>query len=100
MSKKEVAESLVGTTDKDPFPYYETLRATGEKILWDEGVKAWLLFDFDAIRDLGRQDDIKFKSPERMADNADDTTLAMLGGRRVVNYIEGEDHKRLHAWYL
>ena len=29
MSKKEVAESYIGTTDKDPYPYYEALRKTG-----------------------------------------------------------------------
>ena len=59
-----------------------------------------LFRSYEAVRDIARQDDVVFRSPERMTEVEDGTLMDLLGGNRVVNYLVGEEHKALHQWFL
>ena len=93
------APSYVSTTDAEPFEFYEALRAKGD-VHWDEGMRAWLVTSYEACRDVGRVDDSDFFMPERLAERGAGIVGKLFGGDRVIEQLEGEDHLKMHNWWL
>lgn len=80
---------------RDPYPRYDEMRQYGD-VVWDEGMKAWLVLTADGCRRLMANDvnNLRFWTtdlPEAAAD---------IQGVRGLKLATGEDHFRLHAWWV
>src|SRR4051812_21692504 len=91
--------SYISTTDEDPFPFYEKHRPVGA-VKWDEGLQAWLVLTYDLCKEVARVDDASYLMPERVAERREGTVKQLLGGARVIMQLEGEQHLKMHQWWL
>ncbi|WP_052068096.1 cytochrome P450 [Rhodococcoides fascians] len=88
--------TLRSTQNSDPIPFYESLHEGGP-VTWDDDMQAWLVSDFKTCKTLLRRD----MKTIRQVDADDMTTMvAISGSARTVKYLEGEDHRRMHGWWL
>ena len=87
--------SLKQAVGQDPYPLYETLRAEGD-VVWDEGMQAWLVLSASGCREMMRTDldAIRFWTKD-LGDIARD-----IQGSSSLTLLEGEDHRKLHTWWL
>ncbi len=90
----EHLESLVTTADREPYEYYERLRATGD-VVWDEGLQSWLATTHNACKGLMRNDEALFSHP----DICSPAEIRVAGGRQL-KLLRGEEHLRVHRWYM
>src|SRR5690242_10514033 len=93
MSGNTLEQSYLGTKDGDPYAFYERLLAQGE-VHWDEELKAWLVTSYEACKQAMRADDVLFDSPHK------ESRKMLFGGTRSVPALKGEEHERLHGWWL
>jgi cytochrome P450 len=84
------------TADSEPFEFYRRGR-DGGGVIWDESMDAWLVTSYAACRDLLR-DDENFGSAFGEVDR--DTYIAIRGGPRQHIFLMGEQHHRVHRWWL
>lgn len=91
--------SYSATTDQDPFPFYDTLRARGD-VTWDEELKAWLVGSYDACKEVARADDTKFFMPERLEERHTGAVAELFGGHRPIEQLQGDEHLRMHNWWI
>ena len=87
--------SFSSTRDQPSYKYYERVR-NGDKPLWDEDRHAWVLPSYAACRHVLVRDDTGYVQPER--DN--DLHAEIHGGARVITRLAGEEHHRMHHWWL
>ena len=87
--------SLKQISGQDPYPMYEEMRAQGD-VIWDEGMQAWLVLSADGCREMMRTDldAIRFWTKD-LGDIARD-----IQGTSALTLLEGEDHRKLHTWWL
>ncbi len=90
-------DSYKSTADQDPHPYYRALRARGE-LVWDEAMNAWLVASLDAVKHVMRHDENIFRHPFK--DMNEEVFLAISGAWRDIKFLSGEEHTRMHRWYL
>ena len=94
--------SLKDTENSEPFQYYALLRDQGD-VVWDEGLKAWIVTTHEAIRELLREDDVLVRQniernfQHKLVEAGERT--AVDGGRKPGS-LTGEEHRRLHQWWL
>src|SRR4051812_33364169 len=79
-------KSYVDSIDQDPFPFYEELLAQTCPVQWDSGMKAWLVTDYEAVKEVGRKDDAQLIDTQRVGERA----ANLVGGPRVVQALQGE----------
>jgi cytochrome P450 len=91
-------ESYLDTADTEPFEFYESLRANGT-VTWDESLNGWLASSYAACRAVLFQDDRLYRQA-RMDFMPQGETAQVMGGARHINVLRGEDHKRMHKWWL
>jgi cytochrome P450 len=94
-NSKQCPFSVKGFEGKDPYPVYESMREFGD-IVWDEGMKAWLVLSADGCRKLMGNDVKKLRFwttdlPEAAAD---------IQGTRGLKLATGDYHFQLHSWWL
>ncbi|WP_404477341.1 cytochrome P450 [Novosphingobium sp. BL-52-GroH] len=81
--------------DRDPFPFYERLRAIGSPV-WDSRAKAWLVLDFEQCTQVERD--------ERIFANAyvfaDDLTRRIKGGGANITLSRDREHDKLRRFHL
>ena len=87
--------SLKSTEGKDPFPIYRAMQDAGD-IVWDETLKAWLFLTADGCRKLMAMDNDKLRF--WTADLSDEAKE--IQGKRGLKLATGEDHFRLHSWWI
>jgi len=87
--------SLKDLTRINPFEVYEAMRAEGD-VIWDEQTKAWLFMTATGCRKLMQQDmeNLRFWTTS-LGEAADD-----IQGRRSLKLLTGEQHHKLHRWWL
>ncbi len=87
--------SLRQIVGQDPYPIYEEMRARGN-VIWDAGMQAWLVLSADGCREMMRTDldAIRFWTKD-LGEIARD-----IQGSSSLTLMEGEDHRRLHTWWL
>jgi cytochrome P450 len=100
-------ESLNSTADRDLWSYFDRIRALGE-VVRDDELDAWLVTSYEACKEMARGDDIVWRpvfvpNDDRPMSGLDSDTLVEFmggGGRRVIFLVEGEQHQRLHRWWM
>ena len=87
--------SLKQVRSDDPYTGYDAMRETAP-VLWDETLQTWLVVSAAACRDLMKRDlkDIRFW----ISDLGDDAVL--IQGKRSLKLLTGDEHRRVHAWWL
>ncbi|GAB6987529.1 cytochrome P450 [Nocardioides pyridinolyticus] len=89
--------SIISTAGSEPFAYFDELRAA-DPVHWDEGMRAWVVTDFELAKDVMRRDKKDFRHP--FADMMTEAMIAIEGGPRARNFQHGETHLRMHRWIL
>jgi cytochrome P450 len=87
--------SLLDFADKDPFPFYETLRAQGSP-QWDEKANGWLILDYQQCCDCER-DESRFGNAYV---HADATLKEIKGGGANVTLSQEPEHMALRKFHL
>jgi len=80
----------------DPFGFFDKLRESGGPPVWDESVKAWLIYDYEDVV-AAQRDESRFANAYV---NADDTLKRIKGGGANITLSQGEEHKRLRRFHL
>jgi cytochrome P450 len=75
--------------DRDPFDFFERVRAQGP-VIWDEGMQAWLVTGYKDVAFVQRHEEI-FVAPWPRMD------FESIFGRRTLFMIEGDAHRRLYG---
>lgn len=88
-------ETIDGFDDRDPFPFYEQIRAVGSP-LWDARAKAWLVLDFDQCAAVQRDESI-FANAYIMAD---EVVRQIKGGGANITLSRDAEHDRLRRFHL
>lgn len=86
-----VVPSLRDIRDKDPYIAYELARETGN-VVWDEGMHAWLVLDYENCAMVERREDL-FAEPTGQLPGAD-----VLTGAHEFRLLTGEPHRILHHY--
>jgi len=81
--------SLRDLKDVDPYPAYERLRASGN-VLWDEGMRAWLVLSHDLCTVVLRREDLYAEPTGDLPD------AHRIVGRRDIRSLLGGEHEVLH----
>lgn len=89
-------DSLAGTANALPYEYYERMREKGE-VVWDEGMKAWVVTSIDAARHVLRNDKVLFNHGLQELDR--DMVGVIAGGENIV-MMTGERHTKMHQWFI
>lgn len=92
-----VGPSFVSTLDTDPYGFYDRAREQGG-VVWDDGVNAWLVTSYDALREVMRQD--KKLVRHAVADMPDPVLHTVSGGKRSRLLLHGDEHGRHHRWFI
>ena len=79
----------------DPFAHYEKMRGYGD-VIWDAGMNAWLVMTADGCRKMMSYDNDKLRF--WTADLSDEAKE--IQGKRGLKLSTGEDHFRLHSWWI
>lgn len=86
--------SVLSFIDQDPFDFYEDLRKQGP-ILWDSGLKGWLLLTYDLVKFVESREDLF-----RIAyDNPSQETIEAKGGHTIA-LLTGEPHDRMRRFHM
>ena len=91
-------------TATDRWGYYAALRELGE-VVRDDTRNAWLITSHRLCKEVQRQDESVWRSvmayerPEYLGMDWD-TYVAYQGGPRHINLLTGEEHARLHRWWM
>lgn len=80
---------------KDPFSLYRKMREYGD-VVWDGGMQAWMVLTADGCRKMMSYDNDKLRF--WTADLSDEAKE--IQGRRGLKLAVGEDHFRLHSWWV
>ena len=80
---------------RDPFAHYEKMREYGD-VVWDEGMRAWMVMTADGCRKMMSYDNDKLRF--WTADLSDEAKE--IQGKRGLKLAVGEDHFRLHSWWV
>jgi cytochrome P450 len=88
--------SLRDTYDQDPYPLYDELLSQ-PRARWDGGVNSWLASSYEACKEAYRVDQVSLTKAEQH-DNVFMTQL--YGGSRPVTALFGDEHRRMHHWWL
>lgn len=104
--KQVMDPSFLSTYDQDPYAFYrEALQHRGEQgyeqrdVVWDEGLKAWLVTSYEACKDVLKRDDTSFFMPERLGESRKVLEQAQ-GGPRQILLMSGDEHLRMHQLWL
>lgn len=89
------AASVLDWDGKDPFPFYETLRAQGSPV-WDAKANAWLVLDFQQCVEAEASEDVF----GNIYANADPILAQIKGGTANITFSQGEEHARLRRFHL
>jgi cytochrome P450 len=91
--------SFATTAGDDPWSYYEDLRRDGVDIFWDDEFEAWMIASYALTRDVLKRDERSFRRADAEVVASDATYLA-LKGEREITILEGDEHQRMHRWWL
>ena len=80
------APSLRDIRDQDPYKVYEIAREAGN-VVWDEGMQAWLVLDYDGCAFVERHED-QFAEPTSRLPGAD-----VMTGPHEFRLLNGEPHR-------
>ncbi|MGI4801969.1 MAG: cytochrome P450 [Janthinobacterium lividum] len=87
--------SLLDTADRDPFTFFEALRARGQ-VLRDEKLGAWLVLDYALCREI-EGNEPQFSNPYV---GAPASLVEVKGGYGNITLTHGEEHMRLRGFHL
>jgi cytochrome P450 len=90
----KASTSLLDFEDMDPFPAYEALRTTAP-VLWDEGLKGWVLLSDELCRFVETREDL-FRTTYA---DATPETKAVKGGEPI-SVLIGEKHDRSRRFHM
>lgn len=90
------ATSLSATFGVEPYEFYEQVRGRNP-VDWDEGLGAWVIYDYTTNRTLLRKDIESMRMPEM--DNLD-MFVPITGAPRGIVYLTGEAQRRIHRWFV
>ena len=90
------ADSMLATANREPWEYYEHMRARGE-VVWDEGMQAWIVTSVDAARHVLRNDKVLFNHGLQELDR--EMAGIIAGGENIV-MMTGERHTKMHQWFI
>lgn len=87
--------TVKGLEGLDPYPHYDRMREYGD-IVWDDGMKAWLVLTADGCRRMMQNDVSRLRF--WTADLSDEAKE--IQGRRGLKLATGEYHFKLHSWWV
>jgi cytochrome P450 len=87
--------TVKGLEGLDPYPHYDKMREYGD-IVWDEGMKAWMVLTADGCRRMMQNDVSKLRF--WTADLSDEAKE--IQGRRGLKLATGEYQYKLHSWWV
>ena len=88
-SHTEPTTSYASYFDRDPFRFFEEIRAQGRAV-WDEGMGAWLVTGYEDVAHVQRHEEIFLAPWPRM-------NFERIFGRRTLFMIEGEPHRQMYG---
>lgn len=68
-------------------------------VLWMEEAEAWLVTSYEAIHYVLRNDERLFRLAHPEAAPAQ-AVAALRGGKRTHRLLRGDEHERIHRWYM
>lgn len=86
--------SLTVMRDREPWSYYDSLRAGGP-LVWDEVMNGWVILDYEHCLKV-ESDEITFRNV--YADAAPEV-IEVKGGRSNITVTSGEEHGRLRRFH-
>ena len=89
--------SYTSTLDEDPYGFYRRAQEQGG-VVWDEGLGAWIVVSYEALRKTMRQD--KKLVRHAVASTPDPALHMISGGQRSRLLLHGEEHGRHHRWFV
>jgi cytochrome P450 len=92
------AASYASTRDAEPYSFYEALHASGGS-RWDDGLDAWLIGSYAGVKQVLLQDDVAYAMPDRIGERRA-AHAQWAGGPRVITMLEGDEHDRVHRWWM
>lgn len=92
------ATSFLSTEDGEPYDFYERIRAQGN-IVWDEGMKAWLVVGNEEVRGA-LQDDALFMHPFTTMQAGSAYAKIRGDNPRSFFFLQGEKHREMHRWWV
>jgi cytochrome P450 len=90
------SDSLVGTANALPYDYYERMREKGE-VVWDEGMKAWIVTSLEASRHVLRNDKVQFNHALQELDR---NLVGIIAGGPSIVMMTGDRHTKMHQWFI
>jgi cytochrome P450 len=89
-------DSLLAISDQDPVPVFERLRAACP-VGFDSETSSWLVSSFAGCREVLIADNNVFRHVDTAADPQ---MVALTGGPRRLKFLQGDEHRALHRWWL
>jgi cytochrome P450 len=103
-----VTDSIISCANREPWGYYDRQRSEHE-IVWDEGMRSWLVFSYDLIKeialgehelwDLSYVDRDDVEAPIGLERDAWHDFIG-FGSRRFLMTEKGDSHMRQHRWFM
>jgi cytochrome P450 len=86
---------LSSTMDVPPYDSYERMRE--EPVRWDESMGGWVISSYDLCKQVLRGEHTFVRHAD--IDNRE-VVARVTGAPRLINFVAGDDHRRLHQWWL
>jgi cytochrome P450 len=92
-----IDEGFWATRNSEPTDYYDHL-LEGPEVVWEERLGAWLAVSYRACREVLTNDDKRFGAVKADLFNPG-IFVQIQGGPRHMNFLQGDEHKRMHRWW-
>jgi cytochrome P450 len=86
---------LASTIDAPPYEVYDRMR--DEPVRWDDSREGWVVTSYDLCKQVLRGDTTFCRHIN--LDNRE-VVAKVIGAPRHLNFLMGEDHRRIHQWWL
>ena len=98
MSLAKAALSYLDTEGDVPYRYYDSVREQGG-IVWDEGMRSWVVADYGMAQTILR-DDVVYAHPYSTMEAKEAYLKVRSGNPRSMMFLSGEKHRAFHKWWL
>ena len=107
--QRDPASEDVGDADLTSPEFFDALSLIGhvlpgQDVVWDEQQRVWLAGSYEAFKEIAAQPET-FQFPGADAEFAPawldrDFYVWYEGGPKKFNFVQGEEHDRLHRWWM
>lgn len=98
--------SFTSTVGMEPYDYYERIRAFGP-VVWDDAMNAWLVTSMDVAKEVLRNDQTDWMSPEKQEgspmpglDRTRWRQFMAYESDKTLHVDDFAEHNRMHRWWM